>query len=237
MILAPLFVLVLSLVHIPLILAQGLQDPTLLVGTWSSGAKNVRTGPGFANPQNKTFQYPATTGISYSFTADGFYEIARYRFNGNGSQPTCITGVANWVHGKYALNPNGSMTFTPLPDGYQQIQDPCAAVSNFIEDYDLVELYADWKIFNDPLTGLKLHLFQFDGAPLNPMFQISTTPSMLPTQLLRNVTKTPQPETVDGFTTQKTLLATNSAPLQVGAWSSLGFSTLAGLVVLSVSLL
>jgi len=76
----------------------------------------------------------------------------------------------------------------PLGDGYQQIQDPCAAVSNFIEFYNQTEYYSSWRIFTDPVDGYKLHLFQFDGAPVSPQFQVSTQPNMLPTQLLRNVT-------------------------------------------------
>ncbi|TDL18363.1 hypothetical protein BD410DRAFT_705034, partial [Rickenella mellea] len=162
-------------------------NATVITGTWSSGSQKVLTGPGFANPANQTFTYPPTTGISYSFSADYFYEIARYRFNGNGSEPTCITGVINWVHGKYQLLNNGSIILTPLGDGFQQIQDPCAAQSNFIETYNITELLLSWQIFQDPIQGYKLHLFSFDGSPLAPQFQVSTTPNMLPTQLLRNI--------------------------------------------------
>lgn len=164
------------------------QAKQTLIGTWSSGSKRVTTGPDFANPVNMTFNYPKTTGISYSFT-DTFYEVSRYRFTSNGSEPTCITGTIGWSHGNYTLNPNGSMTLYPFPDGFQQIQDPCAAVSeNFIENYMITqELYQNWQIFIDPSQGPKLHLFQFDGAPLAPMFKISQTPNMFPTQLLRNV--------------------------------------------------
>lgn len=77
---------------------------------------------------------------------------------------------------------------TPLGDGYQQVQDPCAAVSNFIEVFNITETYVQWRIFQDATQGYKLHLFQFDGAPLAPQFQVSTTPNMLPTRMLRNVT-------------------------------------------------
>lgn len=178
-------------------------NATALTGTWSSGSMAVRTGSGFSNPANKSFTYPKTTGVSYSFSDDGFYEISRYRFNSNGSEPTCITGVIGWVHGRYALQPNGSLIMTPLGDGYQQIQDPCAAVSNFIEDYNLTELYQSWRIFQDITTTppvFKLHLFQFDGAPLAPQFQVSAQPIMLPTRLLRNVTL--PGTTTDGLTTQ-----------------------------------
>jgi hypothetical protein len=104
-----------------------------------------------------------------------------------GSEPTCITGVINWAHGRYSLNANGSITMVPLGDGFQQVQDPCAAVSNFIEVYNQTEYYKGWRIFTDPTDGFKLHLFLFDGSPAAPQFQISTTPNMLPTQLLRNV--------------------------------------------------
>jgi len=97
-----------------------------------------------------------------------------------GAKPTCITGVINWNHGNFTLNKDGSITLRPLPDGFQQIQDPCAAVSNFIEVMDQEETYTNWRIFLDASDGPKLHLFQFDGAPLPPMFQVSRTPIMLP---------------------------------------------------------
>jgi len=179
-----------------------IHNATVIVGTWSSGSRAVRTGDGFANPANQSFTYPKTTGVSYSFSDDGFYEIARYRFNGNGSEPTCITGVIGWVHGTYSLLPNGSIVLKPLGDGYQQIQDPCAAVSNFIESYNYTELYRSWRIFQDPQTlDYKLHLFQFDGSPVAPQFLVSPTPNMLPKTLLRNVTAPgpPSPLTAQNY--------------------------------------
>ncbi|TEB30721.1 hypothetical protein FA13DRAFT_1733578 [Coprinellus micaceus] len=104
-----------------------------------------------------------------------------------GSDPTCITGVIGWVHGKYTLNANGSIWMRPFGDGidnfgdgFQQVQDPCAAVSNFIESYNETEYYQGWRIFNDPSAGPKLHLFQFDGSPVAPQFLVSKTPSMPP---------------------------------------------------------
>ncbi|KAF8553651.1 hypothetical protein OG21DRAFT_1463724 [Imleria badia] len=163
---------------------------TSLVGTWSSGSQNVVTGSGFAQPANESFIYPPTTGLSYSFTVDGYYEIARYRMTGNGSQPSCITGVMNWCHGTYDLVSNGSIILTPFGDGYQQIQDPCAPISNFVEIYNDTELYQQWNIYQDPVHGYTLLLYQFDGSPLPPQWLISTSPNMLPTQLLRNVTAT-----------------------------------------------
>src|SRR5882757_4561207 len=126
--------------------------------------------------------------MSRCSTDDGFYEIARYRFVSNGSEPTCITGVIGWVHGTYELLTNGSIVMTPFGDGYQQIQDPCAAVSNFIENYNYTELYQLWNIYQDPVKGYTLQLYQFDGSPLPPQYLLTASPNMLPTQALRNVT-------------------------------------------------
>jgi len=210
------------------IVYDSIHNATTLVGTWSSGSRAVVTGAGFANPANMTFTYPLVTGISYSFSADGFYEIARYRFNGNGSQPSCITGVLNWVHGTYTLNPNGSITTTPFGDGFQQVQDPCAAQSNFIETYNDTEYYTNWRIYQDPVQGYKFHLFQFDGSPLAPQFQVSTTPNMLPTQLLRNVTN---PNGNSDGVKQQSKRSTNHA---AGRQWEVGSIAGAGLVVLAV---
>jgi hypothetical protein len=83
----------------------------------------------------------------------------------------------------------------PLPDGYQQVQDPCAAVSNFIQTYNDTEYYPYWRIYEDPSTGFHLHLFQFDGTPLSLMYLVAIEPNMLPKQLLRNVTAVAQHST------------------------------------------
>lgn len=50
-----------------------------LVGTWTTKSKSVFTGPGFYNPVIDKITEPNHPGISYSFTADGFYEEAYYR--------------------------------------------------------------------------------------------------------------------------------------------------------------
>ncbi|KAI0350180.1 hypothetical protein OH77DRAFT_1431328 [Trametes cingulata] len=217
--------LALAFAAIPSVLSQG--DITDLVGTWSSGSKAVVTGQ-FANPANLTFNYPKTTGVSYAFSSDGFYEVARYRFNGNGAKPQCITGVLNWHHGTFQMLPNGSLVLTPFGDGYQQIQDPCAAETNFIENYNDTELYNSWQLFHDINDGPKLHLFNFDGSPVAPLFQVYSTPNMLPTEPLRNVTPT-----IDAAN----LLATNGAPgAGARSWSSAGFvSVVSGAVALGLS--
>jgi hypothetical protein len=174
--------------------ANAQNSASSLIGTWSSGSMKVVTGAGFANPSNQSFIYPNCTGISYSFAeanaaGETWYEIARYRFTSNGTQPNCITAVMNWVHGTYAIQSNGSVVLTPNGDGYQQIQDPCAAVSNFIENYNDTELIPNyWYPYTDTTLGSALQLYAFDGTPLAPVYVVSTTPTMLPTQQLRNVT-------------------------------------------------
>ena len=56
-------------------------------------------------------------------------------------------------------------------------------------------------MFQDPVTGLKLHLYGEDGTPVAPLFQVSTTPNMLPTRVLRSA---PQPATTsDGLISSK----------------------------------
>jgi hypothetical protein len=115
----------------------------------------------------------------------------------------------------------------PFGDGYQQIQDPCAAVSNFIENYNRTELYQSWQIFTDATTGYKLHLFRYDGSPVAPLFQVSPTPNMLPTQMLRNVTV---PVTTQaGLTSQNALFASRA---QSGYAGMEGSRVAAGVVVL-----
>lgn len=145
-----------------------------------------------------------------------------------GSEPTCITGVIGWVHGSYTLNNNGSISMTPLGDGFQQIQDPCAAVSNFIEVYNYTEYYKGWRIFTDPTQGFKLHLFQFDGSPVAPLFQISTTPNMLPTTVLRNV------PTADPTVARRSV---SSAQDALGPHWVMGLMGAMSLVLLSTSLM
>ncbi|KAH9048740.1 chaperone for protein-folding within the ER, fungal-domain-containing protein [Lactarius hengduanensis] len=200
-------------------------NATPIGGTWASGSKNVITGSSFVNPANVSFIYPPTTGISFSFSEDGFYEIARYRMNGNGSSPQCITGVMNWAHGTFKYNDNGSMTMYPFGDGFQQIQAPCSATSNFLENYNDTELFQLWQIFIDPTDGPKLHMYQFDGSPLPPMFLISTTPNMLPTQPLRNVSA---PSSTSTSNVSKR--STNDAP-PVGRWATASLTAVGGLLV------
>lgn len=201
-------------------------NATPIVGSWSTGNKDVKTGPDFANPSNVSFNYPANTGEAISFSDDGWFEVARFRMNSNASQPNCITAVMYWTHGQYELNSNGSIILTPVGDGYQQIQDPCAPISNFFENINVTELITQWRIFQDPTFGPKLHLWRFDGTPVAPMFQLSTTPSMLPETKLRNTTAA---SAGTGSTRKRSLTKRSNAGVEeavIGRWTvlSLGAS-------------
>ncbi|ELU36874.1 ATP phosphoribosyltransferase [Rhizoctonia solani AG-1 IA] len=151
------------------IVYDAIHNATSIQGTWSSGSQHVRTGP-----------------VSiFSHTNDGFWEQALYRFEGNASYPQCIKGIVIFQHGTYQLNSNGSISLTPWwQDGRIQVQDPCAPVSNIITLYNQTEYMVQWRIFRDPTYGPKLHLFQYDGAPLAPMFLVADPPNMLPTRVL-----------------------------------------------------
>jgi hypothetical protein len=135
----------------------------------------------------------------------------------------------NWCHGNYDLVSNGSIVLTPFGDGYQQIQDPCAPVSNFIENYNDTELYVMWNIYQDAVRGYTLQLYQFDGTPLAPQWLLSTSPNMLPTQELRNVTATTT-------TTNAVVLLANAGERSWGGVLSLTsvFSLVAGLGIASL---
>ncbi|KAF9259077.1 hypothetical protein L218DRAFT_963947 [Marasmius fiardii PR-910] len=168
------------------IVFDAIHNATTIVGSWSSGSKAVQNGPGFANPTNMSFTYPKVTGEAYSFSDDGWFEISRYRMVSNASEPNCITAVMYWTHGKYEILPNGTIITSPVGDGYQQIQDPCAPISNMVENINNTEPFPIWRIFQDATQGYKLHLWRFDGTPVAPLFQVSTTPNMLPTRKLRD---------------------------------------------------
>ncbi|KAJ7140905.1 chaperone for protein-folding within the ER, fungal-domain-containing protein [Mycena epipterygia] len=182
-------------------------NTTSIVGTWSSGTQQVVPGAGFANPAQESFTYPKATGVGYSFSDDGWYELARYRFVANGSHPDCIVGTVIWAHGNYNLLDNGSIILTPLGDGYQQVQSLCADTSNFVQNYNDTELFVSWRIFTDVTFGPKLHLFQYDGSPVAPLFRLSADPNMLPKQKLRNTAVQVVTTTSDGLISTETILA------------------------------
>ncbi|GAA6013526.1 hypothetical protein JCM10207_008881 [Rhodosporidiobolus poonsookiae] len=163
---------------------------TAFTGTWSTGSGAVVTGPGFADPMNndRPFIYPSNTGISFSFTDDGYFEEAQYRFNANASNPNCPQAVVIWQHGKYAFHPNGSLTLDPAEfsgDGRIQVQDPCAATTSVLTYYSQWELYSGWDMSIDVHhEAYMLQLYKFDGSKMPRLYLTVRPPTMLPTTSL-----------------------------------------------------
>ncbi|EJD36341.1 hypothetical protein AURDEDRAFT_74308 [Auricularia subglabra TFB-10046 SS5] len=137
-------------------------NATSLIGTWSSGAGLVQTGPNFCNPKEKTFNPPKVGGISYSFSADGFFEQAEYRYGANPARPACPNVTMLFQHGSYELFPNGSIILNPIAaDGLVQTQTPCGGKTSTLQQFSAQILFKNWRIFYDPPSGgYHLHLFR-----------------------------------------------------------------------------
>ncbi|TVY90352.1 Protein rot1 [Lachnellula willkommii] len=157
-----------------------------LVGTWSTKSGKVITGPGFYNPVNDSFIEPSHTGISYSFTADGFYEEAYYRAVSNPTDPSCVQGIMQFQHGTVTMNSDLSLSFEPIKvDGRQLQSDPCTSDNGQYSRYNQTETMTKWQVYIDPYTKMtRLDLYEFDGSKMNPMFLAYSPPVMLPTQTM-----------------------------------------------------
>lgn len=161
-----------------------------LVGTWTTTSRSVITGPGFYDPISDRLIEPKLTGFSYSFTADGHYEEAYYRAIANPSDPSCPEGIMQWQHGTFVMGPDGSLTLTPIAvDGRQLLSQPCNNPENGIYTrYNQTETFERFDVYTDKFHNvLRLDLYGFNGAPLNPMYLVYRPPEMLPTQTLNPV--------------------------------------------------
>ncbi|KAH7383668.1 chaperone for protein-folding within the ER, fungal-domain-containing protein [Cadophora sp. MPI-SDFR-AT-0126] len=154
-----------------------------LVGTWSTKSAKVLTGPGFYNPVNDSFIEPKHTGISYSFTADGHYESAYYRAIANPANPKCPGAILQFQHGTVVENADGSLDLTPISvDGRQLQSNPCDGDTSTYTRYNQSEKMEKYQVYTDAYSKLtRLDLYQFNGAPIQPMYLAFTPPKMLPT--------------------------------------------------------
>lgn len=102
---------------------------------------DVLLSQGFYNPLSDTLIEPDHTGISYSFTSDGYYEEAYYRALAQPVNPSCPQGMMQWQHGQYAVNATGSIFLTPIAvDGRQLISNPCGGSSSIYTRYNNSEV-------------------------------------------------------------------------------------------------
>lgn len=160
-------------------------DPKL-TGTWSTKSWKVVTGPDFYDPVKDRLKEPENTGISYSFSEDGYFEEAYYRALANPSKPSCPRGLMQFQHGKYSVESNGSLVLSPFTsDGRQQLFNPCKSKKTEYTRYNQTEVFKRYEIITDPFHNVKrLNLYQHDGTPMHPMFLMYKPPQMLPTKTL-----------------------------------------------------
>jgi len=160
--------------------------PQDIVGTWSSKSNQTLTGPGFYDPVKDVITEPSRTGISYSFTSDGYYEEAYYRAISNPAVPSCPSAIMQWQHGSWQLLANGSLVLTPIAvDGRQVLSEPCKYKNSIYTRYNQSELMKSYSAYLDKYHGIqRLDLFRFDGSPLPPMYLAFQPPMMLPTTTL-----------------------------------------------------
>ncbi|CCX09722.1 chaperone for protein-folding within the ER, fungal-domain-containing protein [Pyronema domesticum] len=163
--------------------AQATVSDPQLVGTWVSKSGTVVTGPDIYNPTADTLNEPRLPGSSFSFTADGHYENALYTVVANPTTPSCPSAVIQWQHGTYIRYANGSLSLQPIKeDGRQLYADPCTNDKSIYTKYNQTEIYKWYEIITDARHKKpRLNLYQFDGAPANPLYLEYRPPQMLPT--------------------------------------------------------
>lgn len=106
----------------------------------SPNLTNQVLSQGFYDPINDDLIEPDHTGISYSFTSDGYFEEAYYRAIANPSSPNCPSAIMQWQHGTWAFNADGSLQLSPLEvDGRQLTSQPCIYESSIYVRYNQSE--------------------------------------------------------------------------------------------------
>lgn len=109
--------------------------------TWKSRSALTRRLQGFYDALNDKLIEPERTGISYSFTADGWYEEAYFRAIANPQNPACPKGIMQWQHGNWVMNANNSLSLTPIAvDGRQLMSTPCDYDHGIYTRYNQSEL-------------------------------------------------------------------------------------------------
>jgi hypothetical protein len=134
--------------------------PRCLLITSNCNLANQECLQGFYNPVTDRLTEPELTGISYSFTNDGWYEEAYYRAIPNrewflsphksspfaqcstATQPACPQAIMQWQHGTYSLPGNGSILLQPIAvDGRQLVSSPCSYDQSVYTRYEQPELF------------------------------------------------------------------------------------------------
>ena len=102
--------------------------------------------------------------------------------------PHCVKAVVSWLHGRYNINTNGSISTTSqdfAADGMIQTQDACSSTTSSLFSYNQPGLYQSYA--TKPWRGkTMLELARFDGAKLARLYLVSrnATRFMNPTSQL-----------------------------------------------------
>ncbi|EPQ30038.1 uncharacterized protein PFL1_02155 [Pseudozyma flocculosa PF-1] len=159
-----------------------------LVGTWSSGSHQVLTGLGFFWPANRTFTPPPARGISYSFSADGFWEQSMYLAQPNPRKPQCVGSQLIWQHGTYEVLSNGTLILTPFwHEGAQLVSSSCSGGNTTELAYNEREIWATAEVWYEQVMGVpvkSLRLTDPWGNRRTNMNLVYRPPQMLPTEKL-----------------------------------------------------
>ncbi|KAI5779438.1 chaperone for protein-folding within the ER, fungal-domain-containing protein [Peziza echinospora] len=166
----------------PALVGAETQDASTLKGTWVSKSWGVMTGP-------DSFIEPKVTGSSFAFDGDGHFERAEYLTTANPEKPSCPKASLIFQHGNYTLENNGSLVLTPIVgDGRMLISDACVGEKAAIMRFDDGMIVKRWEVVEDQYrktingkTQMRLNMWGFDGAPINPLYLASKDPVMNPT--------------------------------------------------------
>lgn len=100
------------------------------------------------------------------------------------TNPNCPKALLQFQHGTFTENANGSLSLNPIAvDGRQQLSDPCKNAKNSqYSRYHQPELMEKYEAKIDDYKKInRLDLYQFDGTPVQPLYQAYSPPMMLPT--------------------------------------------------------
>lgn len=125
--------------------------------------------------------------------------------------------MMQWQHGRYTLPGNGSIFLEPIEvDGRQLTSTPCQYDNSVYQRYYQPEYMRSYSVETDKFHNVKrLNLFQFDGAPQQPLYLAYSPPQMLPTQTL-NPTAAPS-ATGKVKRGESQIFLENNEPLNKGA--------------------
>ncbi|KAL4975268.1 protein rot1 [Aspergillus desertorum] len=118
-----------------------------LIGTWTTKSRQVFTVPSRMDVVKDGLIEPRLTGVSFSFTEDGYFEGAFYRAISNPHDQSCPKGIMRWQHGTYTFGSDGSIHLIPIAeDNRQLMSDPCSSSKGLYTRYNQTEKYSSFTL-------------------------------------------------------------------------------------------